>query len=241
VDDLSEGLAVDVVVDGGRVPCVAWLPAVESQAPVVMLGHGGSSTMRSARHERLGRWFAEHGIASLAIDGPFHGQHIPAPLPPREYQRLMIEGPVDRIIEGMVQDWQLALAALATTARVAPDRCAYVGLSLGSRFGIPLAARLGADLQCAVFGKFGLEQSPLLPPALHTPGLIRRSAEVVTAPVLLTVRWDDELFPREGALALFDAFASSDKTLLARPGKHAGSHPQDESLWRTFIADHLTI
>ncbi len=241
MDDRSEGLAVEVVVEAGRVPCVAWLPDVESQAPVVMLGHGGSGTMRSARHERLGRWFAARGMASLAIDGPFHGQRVAAPLPPREYQRLMTEGPVDRIIEGMVQDWHLALAALSTSANVDPHRCAYVGLSLGSRFGIPLAARLGADLRCAVFGKFGLEQSRLLPAGLNTPGLIRRSAELVTAPVLMAVRWDDELFPREGALALFDAFASADKTLVARPGRHAGGHPQDKSLWRTFIADHLTI
>jgi hypothetical protein len=34
------------------------------------------------------------------------------------------------------------------------------------------------------------------------------------------VQWDDERIPREAALALFDAFASKEKTLHANAGEH---------------------
>jgi hypothetical protein len=34
------------------------------------------------------------------------------------------------------------------------------------------------------------------------------------------LQWDDELVPREAGLALFDAFASREKTLHANPGRH---------------------
>ena len=34
------------------------------------------------------------------------------------------------------------------------------------------------------------------------------------------MQWDDELVPRDSALALFDAFAFREKTLHAHPGRH---------------------
>jgi fermentation-respiration switch protein FrsA (DUF1100 family) len=43
----------------------------------------------------------------------------------------------------------------------------------------------------------------------------------VTIPVEFLLQWDDELVPRESGLALFDAFASAEKTLHANPGRHA--------------------
>jgi len=49
------------------------------------------------------------------------------------------------------------------------------------------------------------------------------------------VRWDDEVFPRDGQFALFDALASADKKLTARPGPHGQTHPDDETSWRDFI------
>jgi fermentation-respiration switch protein FrsA (DUF1100 family) len=49
------------------------------------------------------------------------------------------------------------------------------------------------------------------------------SAEVaaqITVPVEFLVQWDDERVPRAHSLALFDAFASAEKTLHANTGKH---------------------
>jgi hypothetical protein len=53
--------------------------------------------------------------------------------------------------------------------------------------------------------------------------------------VLYHVQWDDEIFPRDGQFELFAAFASADKRLIARPGPHAGTHPDDETSWQDFI------
>jgi fermentation-respiration switch protein FrsA (DUF1100 family) len=64
-----------------------------------------------------------------------------------------------------------------------------------------------------------------LPPAAHA----------VSAPVLYHVQWNDEIFPRDGQFALFDALASADKQLIARPGPHGQTRPEDEASWQDFI------
>ncbi len=151
----------------------------------------------------------------------------------------MIDRGLETVIGDMTRDWMAALPALAACAHVDTNRLGYVGLSMGSRFGIPLAAELGFRLRCAVFGKFGLTQSPLLAAELGTSDLLRDATARSHAPVLMHAQWDDELFPRQGVLDLFDTFSSVDKMLVARTGSHSMSHHDDESTWRSFIADHL--
>jgi hypothetical protein len=46
------------------------------------------------------------------------------------------------------------------------------------------------------------------------------AARRVTVPVQFLLPWDDEHVDRQSALALFDAFASKEKTLHANPGDH---------------------
>ena len=41
--------------------------------------------------------------------------------------------------------------------------------------------------------------------------------------------------PRDGQFELFDALASTDKQLIARPGPHAQTHPDDQTSWQDFI------
>ena len=106
---------------------------------------------------------------------------------------------------------------------------------MGARFGLPAAAALGPRLQCAVVGKFGLRQASPLDPGLRAPGLVAAAAHAVSAPLLYHVQWDDELFPRDGQFELFDALGSVDKQLIARPGPHAQTHPDDQTSWQDFI------
>jgi hypothetical protein len=88
----------------------------------------------------------------------------------------------------------------------------YFGLSMGTRFGVPLIAA-EPRISVAVLGLFGL-------PAAETESAFARAARQVTIPVLFLQQWNDELFPRDDCLALFDLLASEDKTLHANPGGH---------------------
>jgi fermentation-respiration switch protein FrsA (DUF1100 family) len=66
------------------------------------------------------------------------------------------------------------------------------------------------------------------------------AAAAITVPVEFLVQWDDERVPRAGALALFDAVGSADKSLHANPGGHGDlpAHEQDSTV--RFFTRHLT-
>ncbi|MFG2788401.1 hypothetical protein [Streptomyces sp. NPDC048419] len=64
-------------------------------------------------------------------------------------------------------------------------------------------------------------------------------ASRITAPALFHVQWYDEVFPRDGQLALFDALGSPDKELIGYSGRHAGTKAGAVTLWRGFVCRHL--
>ncbi len=111
-----------------------------------------------------------------------------------------------------VGDWRAAIDASQDVDPVAHGPVGYFGLSMGTRFGVPLIAA-EPRISVAVLGLFGL-------PAEETESAFVRAARQVTIPVLFLQQWDDELFPRDDCLALFDLLASEDKTLHANPGGH---------------------
>ncbi|WP_158835201.1 hypothetical protein [Streptomyces sp. NRRL S-350] len=65
------------------------------------------------------------------------------------------------------------------------------------------------------------------------------AARRVRVPVEFVLQWDDELVPREGALALFDELGSREKTLHANPGGHLEVPDFELDASGRFLARHL--
>jgi dienelactone hydrolase len=206
----------------GAVPGVLWSPGTAAGPPAVLLFHGGSGHKRSERHLRMGRWLAGR-------------PRVPSPMAPSVYQQLIADEGIERVTARMTEDWLDAVSALAAQGLTDNANVSVFGMSMGARFGLPVAAALGSQVRCAVFGKFGIRQAESLHPGLCAPGLMAAAARAISAPVLYHMQWDDELFPRDGQLELFGALASANKRLFARSGPHAETHPDDEASWQEFI------
>lgn len=112
------------------------------------------------------------------------------------------------IIAGQaVPDWRGTLDALQRLDRIgAGGPVGYAGLSMGGAVGVRLAAA-DSRITAAVLG------------LVSSDGLAEAAA-AITIPVEFLLQWHDEAVPRESGLALFDAFASPEKTLHANPGRH---------------------
>lgn len=236
---MTDGNFVERSFQLGAVPGLLWLPSPAGAARgLVLLGHGGSGHKRSERIVGLGRWFASRaGLAAAAIDGPYHGERVTTPLTSQDYQARMVAEGAGDVLDRMAADWHATTDYLGNVADT--SNVAYLGLSMGTRFGLPFAAAMGDRLRCAVLGKFGLRQSTALNPGLSMPERTAREAVCVTAPTLFHLQWDDEIFPREGQLDLFDLLGSTDKQLIAYSGAHAETRPQAVATWRDFVTEHL--
>jgi dienelactone hydrolase len=217
------------------VPGVLWSPQATVPQATALLFHGGNGNKRSERHLRMGRRLASAGLAVIAVDGPYHGDRVAAPMTPSAYQQLIVAEGIEAVTARMTADWLDAVSVLAGLGFADAAHVSVFGMSMGARFGLPAAAALGPRLQCAVLGKFGIRQAAPLHPGLRAPGLMATAARAVFAPVLYHVQWDDEIFPRDGQLEVFDALASADKQLIARTGPHDQTHPDDEASWQDFL------
>src|SRR5262249_21924299 len=127
-------------------------------------------------------------------------------------------------------EWQSTLDGLLKLDVVAPDvRIGYWGVSMGTLIGVPFVAA-EPRISAAVFGLAGL-----------APGdeRIAQAAASIQIPVEFVFQWDDELATREAGLALFDTFASAEKTLHANPGGHIERPAFEEDSQERFFLRHL--
>lgn len=231
---------LEIPQDARVIPAVAFLPPGPIATRVVLLGHGGSGHKCGTSILDLAtRLTRQAGIAAIAIDGPYHGDRSEGPFTVAGYQARIAAAGAEAVAQRMVGDWQAALDAVESLALTRTEVLGYFGLSMGARYGVLLAAALGARLRCAVLGKFGLS-SELLPAALDTSRLVRPAAARLTAATLWHVQWDDAIFPRDGQLALFDALGCVDKRLIAFPGGHGDSPDEAMTAWLRFLTTNMT-
>jgi dienelactone hydrolase len=155
------------------------------------------------------------------------------------YQERMAALGVEKVTDGMVADWSATLDALSNLNTINASRVAYIGFSMGTRFGLPYVAAAGNRLRCAVLGKNGMLQASPMPTAVNMAQRFKQDAPTITVPLLFHVQWDDELFPREGQFELFDLFGAQDKRLIAFPGPHGTATPAAIDAWCAFVTQHL--
>jgi dienelactone hydrolase len=224
------------------IPCALWTPVHPTGSrPLVLLAHGGGQHKKAdAVTARAHRYVIACGFTVAAIDAPGHGDR------PRAERDAMIatwSGIRERMASGeavgpviarnnadiaarAIPDWQATLDALQNLDFVDTDGpVGFLGVSLGAAIGVPLIAA-EPRISAAVLGLAG------------SPALAEAAARI-TVPVEFLLQWDDETVPRDAGLALFDAFASEEKTLHANPGRHMAVPAFERESSERFFTRHL--
>jgi pimeloyl-ACP methyl ester carboxylesterase len=221
------------------VPGVLWSPArAAAGAPLLLMGHGGGLHKRAAGLvARARKAVVRDGFHVAAIDSPGHGerprsqedqQWVAAMLRARERGEPLaptITPFNTSLAERAVPEWQRTIDALQSLPEIGDAApIGYSGMTLASAIGIPLAV---ADprIRAAIFGGVFVYHAML------------DAARQLTIPIEFLLPWDDDEIDRESGFALFDAFASEQKTLLAFPGSHF--HVPAERIDTRFFARNL--
>jgi pimeloyl-ACP methyl ester carboxylesterase len=241
--------ATETVADGiverdftvGPVTGMLWSPETGSaRAPLVLLGHGGGRDSKAPPMAgRAHRLVTDCGFTVAAIDAPGHGGRPRTEVDEREIaalQRAMAAGePVGPIVvpynlhlaERAVPEWRATLDALQKLPEIGgAGPVGYFGLNMGTAIGVPLTAA-DTRITAAVFGIFWHAES------------LAAAARQITVPVEFVLQWDDEHIPRPSGLALFDTFASKEKTLHANAGAHKQVPRFEFDSAVRFFARHL--
>jgi len=224
----------------GDVPGVLWSPASGTErAPLVLLGHGGGHHKKHpAMAGRARLLVTGHGFHVAVVDAPGHGDRPRSAQDERDIAELRKaqaagapEGPIvvpynARLAERAVPEWQATLDALQELPEIGADGpVGYFGIGLGTAIGVPLVAA-EPRITAAAFG-------------MNWPDALFETAKRITVPIEFAMQWDDERIPREAALALFDAFASTEKTLHANAGRHFDMPRFEADSAVRFLARHL--
>ena len=207
--DGVEERGFDLTVDGRHVPGVYWARASAADERLVLLGHGGTAHKKVEYIEQVARMLAARGIASMAIDGPEHGDRAAGAGAIRNVDAFVQMWHDGGGTDAVIEDWRAALDFVESEKGDRPT--GWWGLSMGTMMGLPVTAT-DDRIRIAVLGLMGTQG----PNAKD----LEKLAPKVTCPVRFLLQWDDELVPRQSCLDLFDTLGSKKKTLHANPGRH---------------------
>lgn len=225
----------------GEVPGVLWSPGFD-HAPLVLMGHGGGLHKKTpALMARAQDFVTTWGFTVVAIDAPGHGERPRSAEDEQardDLRQAMAAGETERVesisarygaslAQRAVPEWQATLDALQQLPEIGTEAPVGYGggITLGTAIGIPLTA-IEPRITAAIFGGGFVVRETLI-----------EAARQITVPIQFLLPWDDEHVDRQSALALFDAFASTEKTLHANPGDHRNIRWY--GLDNEFLARHL--
>ena len=220
---------------------VLWSPESGTVgSPLLLAGHGGGmhkkapGLLASALH-----CVTTYGFTVAAIDAPGHGDR---PRTDQDQQRAEAihqalaagESIAPAVIDytwslatRAVPEWQATLDALQALPEIGAEApIGYGGVSLGVVTGIMLAAAESRIVALSFGGVF-------------VDNALIDAARMITIPVEYQIPWDDEQFDRTSSVALYDAFASKEKTLHAHSGRHYSVPEYERDSSARFFARHL--
>jgi len=221
-------VTMEIPLVGQMVPAILLLPDGVARPPAALLLHGYGSR-KEQMADAVGRSLLDHGIASLSIDLPLHGER---------------EGTIDidavRNPLVLVSQWRIALAEcgaalewMAEEEQLGGHCLALAGYSMGSFIGVMVAAQ--SDHVKALVLAAGGD----LPEGTPFTRLVRTIANPVAAvkrldgrPLLMIHGKRDHTVRPEQATRLFDA-ASEPKELRWYDAGHwlPDAATQDAAAW----------
>lgn len=221
---------------------ILWTPAAASSStpvPLILMCQPGGLGIRRMYPRLVARALsaAAHGFAAVSIEMPGAGTRTP--LPGMEQARAdlrhaistgdqpgadVIDQLILPLVDQAVPEWQVTLDEVLDR----PEIGEKAGFSGGV---IAIGTRLAAiDSRIAAAGLFA---------GSYVPRVTMEEARQVTIPLHILLQWDDEGNDRDMALDLFDAFASTEKTLCANMGGHTGVPQFAGEDAARFFARHL--
>ncbi|MCB1646235.1 MAG: dienelactone hydrolase family protein [Pseudomonadales bacterium] len=227
-----------VTCEGRDVPAVLWEPeSADGPVPLVLVGHGGGGHKRAPTVTRMAAGLArEHGIATLAIDGPVNGDRVENndeawALRKQDRHAYRRRYYMEKYSQ-MVADWQAALDVAVQRPLIDGSAVGYWGLSMGTRFGVPLVVA-EPRIKAAVLGLFGYGEG------VETNQRVYDDIVRVSVPVLFIQQLQDDEVSQRAYYDLFQMIGTENKRLHANPGRHAAVPRSETEASRLFLARKL--
>jgi hypothetical protein len=209
----------------GDISGILWTPPTASSStpvPLILMGQPGGLGMRRMYPRLAARASSAvaQGFAAVSVELPGAGGRTPLPGAEQarvELTRAISEGErpaedvIDRLIlplvDTAVPEWQTTLDEVLALPEIG-ERVGFSGgvIAVGVRLAV-----IEPRIQAA--GLFA---------GSYVPRTTMEEARQVTIPLHVLLQWDDEGNDRRRSLDLFDAFASTEKTLNANMGGHTG-------------------